>query len=437
MNEASKTAPAALFGSLLKVLGSGLGKTSSVVLTGSLVSAACGFIVNIVFAKQLGAANFGLLSATLVFMNICIQISDFGTGKSIVRLSSGNHDLGISKREVYSTSLLFRLAASVFIAALVYLFADSVGAGLLKNAEFVPYIRLACIGILIGGIGQTFLSILQEQEMFAYYSADKILTAVLKIVLVACVAAFFGLTIANAIWVTVIAVAAGAVFAYMIMPAGNFLWSAVSTGSFAKLFSYTRWVAIVQISSILTMNLPIIILSRYSVPDQVGLYSAALNIALGFGLVAESLTIVLLPRYSKEGSLSEITQLNRKVTRVLAVFTVPAAAIILNADSIMRILYGEDYSQAGTILQVAILAALINLSFISYSTLLYRIKRTYFMSVDAVLRLLMTIALGIVLVDMYDALGIAIAVLLTRTAAALYTVLIIRYSFKSWEMSRG
>ncbi|OGP16668.1 MAG: hypothetical protein A2V21_305130 [Deltaproteobacteria bacterium GWC2_55_46] len=435
MNEATKTAAAAFFGSLSKVLSSRTGKTSIMVLTGSLVSALCGFIVNIAFAKQLGPANFGLLSATLVFMNICIQITDFGTGKSIVRLSSGNHDLGISKKEVYSTSLLFRLAASVAIALIVYLSADSVGTGLLKNPELAPYIRIACAGILIGGIGQTFLSILQEQEMFASYSADKVLTAVLKIVLVASIAWFFGLTVIYALWITVASIAAGAIFAYIIMPGGNFLWSAVSTGAFTKIFSYTRWVAIVQVSSILTMNLPILILSRYSVPDQVGLYSAALNIALGFGLVAESLAVVLLPRYSKESSLSELRLLNKKVTRLLAIFAVPAAAIILNADAIMGILYGGDYSKAGVILQVAVLAALINLSFISYSTLLYRVKRAYYVSIDAVLRLLMTIALGVVLVDMYDALGIAVAVLITRAAAAIYTFFVIRYSFRNEQVT--
>lgn len=433
MSEGTRTVAAVLFGNFRRVFKSGVGRTSMVVFSGSLVSAACGFVVNILFAKNLGPAHYGLLASCLVFMNLCIQISDFGTGKSIVRLSSGGHEFGLSKKEIYSASLLFRLAAAVVISAMVYIFSGFIGATFLKNPELVQYIRISGVGILVGGVGQTFLSILQEQEKFFFYSADKVVMAVLKIALLGAIIAAAGLTVTNAIWITTIAIGAGAAFAFFIMPGGNFSWASVSMKAFSKMFTYARWIAIVQIAGILMMNAPVIILTRYSTPEQVGFYTATFNIALGFSLLAASLTVVLLPRYSKIQGHSEIKRLNRKVTRTLSVFIVPSLLIIFYSGDIMRLLYGRYYADAGIILSVSILSALIDLYFISYSTLLYRIRKIHYVSVEAVLRLVLLVVLGIFLTQRYDAFGIALAVLITRAVASLYTVVVVRRCFNSLE----
>lgn len=411
---------------LLKALKSGLGKTSLVVFSGSLVSAACGFLVSVLIAKQFGPENFGLISAFFAFMNMCIQLSDFGTGKAIVRLSSGAADYGVTREEVYSGALVFRLLSSALFAALVFFGAGFIVTGLLNRPELGPYMKLASAGILAGGIGQTFLSMLQEKESFGPYSANKIATALFKLSLILLFAFTAGLTVGNVIWITIASLLAGAVYAYMKLPKRMFDIRKAGARSFRKLFSYSQWVTVIQVCSILIMNIPVLMLTRYSEPSEVGFYSAAATILMGFSLLAESLLVVLLPRFSKIEDIGEIRRLNNKVTGILALVSLPPLALLFFSSDLMVLFFGPEYAGSGTVFKVLLAFYLVNLAATSYTAVSYRVRKIHYFSLSVLLKLVLLAVFGLLFVRAYGAVGIAWAVLISGLTESALKVAIVR-----------
>ncbi len=127
-----------------------------------------------------------------------------------------------------------------------------------------------------------------------------------------------------------------------------------------------RYFILIQLVSIASIRLPILIMGFLSSDAEIGLYRVAENIS---SLVAVSLLIVntvLGPRVSRlhaAGQLSELGRIARSAARMALAFTFPAALIIgFFGEWIVEVVFGQEYSPASTPLILLLISQVFNVA---------------------------------------------------------------------------
>jgi O-antigen/teichoic acid export membrane protein len=413
-------------------LSGNLTKHSLKVLSGTVISAFFGFVASIYLAKVLGPSKFGIFSSCLVVMNFMIQLSSLGTGRGMIRVSAGGRDFGVSASEIFSVSATFQVLISFILGGCLLLNDENVGRYLLQKPELIPYIKVVCAGVIIGAAGQGLLFVFQACEMFGLYSLNKISMALLKVILFILVGTVFTLSAGNSLSIVIITLLFGFIFGIIMLPEKTFAFRSMRLLTFKKLFQYTRWSTIVQICGFATKNLPILLLTRFASTTEVGLYAVASAVAFMVALLSEALLTVLLPKYAKMSDPQELRRLNSSITRVLCLFCAPCLATLLFSRQGLVFVFGNEYTEATSILVVLVIARLIGMVTISYSTMLYRIKKSYLMSLNAMIKLFVLIVLSIMFVPKLGGIGMAYCALIVTIVGASIEFLIVNASFKVW-----
>lgn len=415
------------FQSAREALESGIAKNSIRVFAGNIVGATAGLAVSITFAKHLGPAEFGLLSSCLFLMNLLIQISDAGLEKTTVRYSVGGH-LGLDLDEVFRSLLILRAGLGALIAGIVYIFRTHIAVDILQKPDLAEYISLIAIGIFFGSVNQMFLAKLQALASFTKYCFLRAGVNVFKVTLLLGLLTAYVLTVWNAVMITILAIIIGTAFAVAL------LWKVirekkkVRSSTLLKLLPYSKWVTVMQWSSILVINLPVLILTRYCEATEVGYYSAAAAICMGISFVSEAIGIVLFPRYSMFSEANRVVTENRIITRWLLVLCIPGFFLILFARPITVLVYGISFRDASPIFSLLVFGSLVDLAFKSYTIAMLRANEIYLSAIVGLSRLFVLLLVSWFLIDNRGSLGVAAGVVFSGICGAVLSVLFVNKS---------
>ena len=410
-----------------KITNSTGSKNTIIVFAGSLISAVLAFCGNTIAARVLGPTEYGILSSVIVFMLMFIQLSDFGTGKTVVRMASSVEETGIERKTIYSFALMFRGIFSFFLALVVIIFSNILNKYYFGNID-VSYIKLLAIGILFGGLGQTLVSMIQEMEQYRRLSVNKALVAATKLILIVSVYFCNAFSVRNIILITILSSIVGVYHAFRII--SERITLRISLTDISKIVSYLKWVTLVQITSIFMMNAPAMILTKYSIPSEVGYYYAAANISFAFSMISESIFIVLLPKISKEADPKKILITCEAITKKMSIFIPISVVIILVSNFLIVTLYGKSYISSGVVLKILVFAALIDLITVAYLAALYRVQKIYYATADSLIRLVLYFSFGILLVGHLGAAGVAYAALINSLFSGFFRYFYVRKNLK-------
>jgi O-antigen/teichoic acid export membrane protein len=181
-----------------------------------------------------------------------------------------------------------------------------------------------------------------------------------------------------------------------------------------RFLSLAAWTTLITaIEFVVWRRSELFVLQRDSTDAQIAFYSIAFATISGFARLPDAIAHVAMPAVANLLGTGESERIRRgfwRAVRLLAL-TMPAvvAGIAVTGPALLRVVYGERYADAGTVLLVLV-APLLLQPFISLSLgVLYGLERPRFIIVAGLVAAVVDVGLALVLIPSLEAVGAAIA----------------------------
>jgi O-antigen/teichoic acid export membrane protein len=298
----------------------------------------------ILLARLLAPAEFGLIAVALVYITYAETIGDLGTGMALVYWPDRRHDAA-------QVTFIINLVAGVLWCLLTLLLAPLV-ADFSNAPASTAVIQILGISFIVRYLGNTHDALAQKDLRFRARMIPEVALALLKAV-VALTLAWAGFGAWSLVWGHLSGLIARTVLLWIIVP-----WRPTLTfprDLFGPMLRYGRGIIAVNMIAAVAHHADLVIVARYFNTTALGLYQMATKIPETTVIVLLwVVSRVLFPAFSRIHAAGESLRTPYlTATRYVASLTLPAATgLMLLADPIVRVFFGEQWMPAAPILGV-------------------------------------------------------------------------------------
>lgn len=369
-----------------------------------------GFVGTIYLARSLGAAPLGVFGLSVSIMG-WLRVSDLGvTQATVKRISEGEN-----QSEVISTSLIIQTVQTVIVVAGLVVLRDPINEYI--GGEFVLIIGgLFVINRLVNGTARQILRGYRVAHIAnGLNAADRTLRTVFQVILVAAGFGVMGLFLGMGAAFVIIG-AAAVITIYSIV---DFTLKFPTWSTFLSLIHYAKYSVLGVVKSEAFSWTDIIVLGFFVENAVIGVYNVSWSIAMAFLLFGNAMRQNLFPEVSgisSEGASARVRELISEsfvYVGVLPIAGVVGAALL--GQQVLSI-YGPEFTRGGTVLTILVLVALLRSYESQIHAMLDGIDRPDLTFRLNVVFTVTNIALNLVLIPLYGAVGAAVA---TATAVGL------------------
>lgn len=431
-------------GSIHKLEGSGDAQTlatgASVGLSGAVVARALNMVGQVLMARLLGAASFGLYAIGWTIVRVLGSIGSLGL-ESGVTYFGANYQRQPSKfKGAVIQSLAIPFVSGTVLGAAVWLMAPTLAHQVFHKVGASAVIR--CFGMALpfytvcfvaGGI--TKLS--QRMQYFVYSNLAQASVALLLF----CALFFLGWGLAGAIIATVGGFVVGAlvslcyvrrlfpvVFAKDVRPR----WAG------SELLQYSGSVMLAGIGYTGLMFVDRFFVASFRTAVETGIYQAASQLSIMFGILLGAFHGVFRPMVADiyaRGEEKRLAELYRVCTKWTLYACLPLFLVILCASvPLIEFVYGSAYNRAATPLVVLSASQLVMVMTAGSHTMLVMTGRQKTFVVAAFACLLGDLLLSLVLVPNFGLGGAAAAAAISNVALNSITVVAVKKYMGVWPV---
>ncbi len=386
-------------------------KNIGALTVGELVSKVLGFVVTILLARKLGETQFGQYAYALSMITILAVISNCGVSTLIVKDVARQRSLA---GEYLGKAVMLR---SVLATALIGV-AVALNLMLGFSWELNVVVFMLSLSLPFQLLSLSCQAVFQAFEQMQYIAAMSIARSALSLALILVVLVAGYSVSAVALMQTIsFAIVACVAFYYLKRAIGSvrLAYPPEALVAFAKQglpFLY------IMILYILYYKMDIIMLQKMRGATEVGWYSAAYELVIGFYMIPTILATVLFPVLCKQAvsSRGELRSSCVYAMKFLAVVGVPLSAVmVFCAKEIISLVYGDRYAPSGTALEVLALTFVVffpNVIMSYVLTALGKIKDLVWINA---IGLGVNIVLNVYLISVYGYVGASIATVVSLT----------------------
>lgn len=401
-------------------------KNSFLYSLGEILNRAMNVILLPIYTRYLGASDYGKYALIISFISVFAVIESMSLRAALMRFVSNYKDDPEGKRRFFGTIVTFTFLSSAAFTILFIVFKNATGL-IFKGIEFWPYVFLGIIALMFDSVFTICQSISQSEQKGLTYSVVSIANAFLQLV--------FGI-----IFVVILKQGLlGMINAHILSKIVMILYYIIS-------FTITKQIKICIDKEILKTTLkysvPIIphnlssnisaVISRFFLNSKfsssaTGIFSVSSQLCSPIGLVQNSVNLAFRPwynqqmRYGDEGK-KRIAEFANSVFAVSCTICLGSGIF---AREIVQILTTKEFYDAWKI--VPILSISYALKFIYYIYILgimYNIKASKYTFICSFSGCIVNVVAGYFLIDIWGALGAAIATLLSSLAVVSITMYI-------------
>jgi O-antigen/teichoic acid export membrane protein len=337
-------------------------------ISGSALATVISAIASILIARFLGPELYGQYALALVAPQLLYLFTDLGLNQAITKFTSTLKSKNETDRisNIIKHGMIARAGIGITIFILNYVLADTIATYLLLRPELGFYIQIASVSILFQVIFTTATSAFVGLDKTEYRAittnTQAIAKAIASITLI-----LAGFSIIGAVTGYTLGYAASAFIAlpllYLILRRNR----TSSNGDDFKtnLKALFQYGSPLYVSVLLVGFFPVwknVILAFFTTDTDIGNYKAAINFAALLIVLAEPITTVLLPAFSKlnQTSNEKIQHFFKIAGKYTTMIIIPVASlIIIFSTEIVQIIYGSTYSLASVFLSIHVLIYLL------------------------------------------------------------------------------
>jgi stage V sporulation protein B len=397
-----------------------------------LLSKVLGYVYRIIIARYFGPEIYGLFTLAITILSLFVFFFALGLGDGISRYIP----LYRGKKEVAKIQHVVRITAwislfSGIIAALALFFLSNfIAVNLFHNQGLVIYLQIFSFLIPIMIFAQFFLNILRAYEHIKWFSfIFNILQNLVKVVFIILLI-LMGVGSNSVVFSHFLGISSMLIVGYLIcrykVPQ-VFEKSMLSSGkkkSITKeIIHYSLPFMPFSIMSILLYWIDSFSIGFFKDAAAVGLYNAAVPIAMLLSFVPELFTQLFFPLINKEFSRKNfrlIGELSRQVGKWILLLNLPIFILmIIFPGTLINVLFGQEYLVAIDALRLLAIGAFISSIFVVSNNLVSMAGKSKLFFANIVAASILNIVLNYFLVPIYGITGAAFATMIASILLSL------------------
>jgi len=399
------------------------------VLGGDALRLALGFLSSILIARGLGPVGYGSYAVIAATVAILMTFSDFGLTPSAVRFLAREPSTREQRRVMATYMSLKGVWASVTLLVALALAAWFARHALARPA-LAGLLRLGLLLLLSSSLSALAMTLFQGLRRFREYSVLQPLNPGVTLVAIALLAWFGRLSVATVILVSVVAPIVP--FVVGVRLAGRRNLPLPVRADFRtplrtrQMIRFSKWLWISSLFATVASLLDLLLLNRYGLPENVGVYALALSLTHKVALVNGSLITVLMPNVSAFQTRQEFEiYITRALRRILPAATGLLLVGLLGARPLIVAIYGLAYAGAVPLFDILLLEVVIQLAATPFVLLAYPLQLPKILAGSEALKTIVLGVLGLFLVGRFGPTGIAAAKLASGVAGTVLAVMLV------------
>jgi len=387
-------------------------KNTGIVIAGNLVFRLISLVITIYLARYLGTAGFGKYSFVFAYLAFFGVISDLGLQTILVREMSRDPSMA---PKLIGNAYIIRLILTVFAVVLSVVIISFMS----YPADTTTYIYIAAFTVLFTSFSDFYRTVFEANLRMVYNIIAKLTFKVLSAALILWIIFSHG---------TLMQVIYALVFSEMVKTLINYSFSRkfvkprfeIDFGLWKYLFKEALPLALTSIIWIIYFRIDVVMLSIMQGDASVGLYSAAYRLTDPFSLIPNALVVSLFPIMSASFKTSEerLIKSYRLGIRYLLIITLPiAVGTTIMADRIIFLIYGAEFADSSTALQILIWTLIFISTNSVLSKLLVSINRQILNTLNLGICTIANIVLNLILIPLMSYNGAAIATVVSEVMA--------------------
>lgn len=317
-----------------------------------------GYLITVTLARRLGPTDYGVYGVILSLLVWVEGAATSGISRAIPK-HMAQHENEVSEFNQTAPTLMFLVAVTLFLPC--WWLAPTL-AHLFQIPEGTTLFRLALLDLPFSGMYFAYLSLLTGYRRFGELSASLIIYGSTHLVGIFCLLLFVGLSIAGALLVNVAATVGTLVYLVAKLPPKH--WRPAYPLVIPLLRTAIPFTLLIVASHLLaSLDLWALKSLWKGSGEVVGVYVAALKVAMMFFIVPIAVGDVLFPSLSWALAQKEEWLAQRHIqaaTRFTLIVLFPACVLLgQHAEGVMTLLYSEVYASGGTYLRLLLIATML------------------------------------------------------------------------------
>jgi len=390
-----------------------------------------GLVIGIWLARYLGVTDFGRLNYAIAFASLFSAVATLGLSGIVVRDLVRYPD---RKNEIMGSVFTLKfmggfIAASLAVAAIF----------LLRPTDTTSHLLVVIIAT--GMIFQAFDVIdfwfqSQVQSKFTVYAKSSafLLISAIKAVLI-----LNGAGLVAFAWASLAEIIVGSIGLIIVYRAsGGSFCSLRASFSVARRLLHESWPLMLSgMAIMLYMRIDQVMLGEISGEYEVGLYSAALRLSETWYIIPAIIISSVMPSITRTHASSEedyyrkLQKLFSLLARIAYLVALPMTII---ATPLVSLLFGEQYSAAGSILAIHIWAALFVFLGIGMSPWILNEGLTRFALFQTMAGAIVNVLMNLYLIPLYGGLGAAISTFASQLVATYLALALFKSTRKMFKI---
>lgn len=399
-------------------------KGTVVALFGSILGLFLVFLSRVLMARYLSVSDYGVFSLSYVIITLLAVVSllglDAGLSRQIAfyKKDDGSSKIGVIVR----SSLIITIVASLVFGLLLFVLADFISVAFFQTQELATPLKIVSIGLPFLTLLLLFVSVYRgfDRADAKVYFSD-LMKNVLFVIFLA-VGILLRLSLEFILIGFVLAVAISCVgivtLTFRKPPMDNLSIRAQPTRGLNKeLLFFSMPLLVLALYSLIVNWTDTIVLGYFRTTVDVGIYNAALPIALFIPILLNGMSYIYMPVLSELHSQKKLNEMRRMyviTTKWVFALTYPVfLVVVLFPKPVLSLLFGTDYVVGSTALQILVIGFFVHTFLgLNASTLLSLGETKYLMWASAISSVA-NIILNVVLIFWLGILGAAIATTLS------------------------
>lgn len=385
----------------------------------------------LVLARAISVEDMGVFSAFTNLVLILSSISDPGITSGLVRYVSEFRTKKQFKKEkrFIAAGLKIQLVIFFTLAFLMFSFASETSRNLLGTDKSV-YAHLAVVAIFIQILWAFSSQVLKAQKRFSSSVFVDITASTGRLAGVVFLVIAAVLSLKEAVFYYAIGPIAAVIIGFYLL-GGFFIFTKNFKSDFSKLISFSSWLGINKISSVISGRIDIQMLALLAGSVSTGLYSIPSRLIFFVTLLVGSLSSAIAPRLASFSTRKQEISYLRKVTLLSLCVTFGLIAWYTVATPFIVILFGDKYIESVQIFRLLILSTIpFVLTVPPINAIIYSLKKPKYVGYFSIFQLIAVVTLNLVFIPRYGSLGPTYTLIITNTMLAIYSwYIVIKYYY--------
>ena len=345
-------------------------KNTSIVLIGMFLSTIFGYLLRLILARGLSTSDFGLFYSIVALFSFLAFFQFLGLSKATVKYIAEYK--AQNKPELIKSTILITLFLQLTISFLIGLFciifSDWIATNYFHDISISIFIKVYAITVILFPLEKIFKIVFNGFQQMTYFSLVELIKTIF-LVIATFIFLASGLGVFSPIIAYILVYLIPPIFIYTplffkkVFPDFFKTETKISYALTKKLLSFGMYVLLTGIAGLIFFHIDTMIITYFRTLEEVGLYNVGYPTAKILWVLTSAVAPVILPIASELWQKKDIIKLREGINQLYKfslILIIPGIIVMfLFPDTIISLLFGENYIEAATVLRITSVGALL------------------------------------------------------------------------------